>query len=158
MKIGFGYDVHKLVKGRKLILGGVEIPFSKGLQGYSDADVLLHAIIDALLGALGDGDIGCHFPAGDPQYKGISSLKLLEKIKLLLDTKDYTIGNIDTTVVCEAPRIATCVEDIKLSIARALDISVSQVNVKGKTEEGLGFTGEGKGISAYAVCLLHKRP
>ncbi len=158
MKIGFGYDVHKLVKGRKLILGGVRIPFEKGLEGHSDADVLLHAIIDALVGALGEGDIGKHFPSTDPQYKGVSSLILLEKIKDLMDSRAYIIGNIDTTVVLQNPRIAPFADEIRKTIAKTLDISADQVNVKAKTEEGLGFTGSGDGISAYAICLLHRKP
>jgi len=158
MRIGFGYDVHRLEKGKPLILGGVAIPFEKGLVGYSDADVLTHAVIDALIGAMGEGDIGGHFPSGEPKYKGISSLKLLSEIKGLVESGGYVVGNIDSTVVCELPRLAPFIGEIKLSLARTLDIASDQVNVKAKTEEGLGFTGEGKGISAYAVCLIHKKP
>jgi 2-C-methyl-D-erythritol 2,4-cyclodiphosphate synthase len=156
MKIGFGYDVHKLVKGRPLILGGVTIPYAKGLKGWSDADVLLHAIIDALIGALGEGDIGHHFPSGDKRFKGISSLKLLEFIRELLRNNNYAINNIDATVVAEEPRLAPHITAICQKIAQTLEIAVELVNVKGKTEEGLGFTGTKKGIAAYAVCLIHK--
>lgn len=156
MKVGIGYDVHKLVKGRKLKLGGVEIPHGKGLLGWSDGDVLLHALIDALIGALGEGDIGSHFPAGDVNYKGISSLKLLEYVKELLRHRGYEINNIDATVVAQEPRLAPYIERIRTTIAGALDLAPDLVNIKGKTEEGLGFTGSKKGIKAYAVCLIHK--
>lgn len=156
MRIGIGYDVHKLVKGRKLVLGGVEVPYEKGLEGWSDGDVLLHAIIDAILGALGEGDIGKHFPPGDPKYKGISSLKLLEFVKELLRNRGYFLNNIDATVVAEEPRLAPYIDAMKKAIAGGLDVSPDLVNVKGKTEEGLGFTGTKKGIKAYAVCIVHK--
>ena len=156
MKIGIGYDVHKLVKKRKLIIGGVEIPHEKGLLGWSDGDVLLHAIIDALIGALGEGDIGKHFPPGDLNYKDASSLKLLENIRELLRSRGYAINNIDATVVAETPKLAPYIDGMKAAVAAALDIIVDLVNIKGKTEEGLGFTGEKKGIKAYAVCLIHK--
>lgn len=156
MQIGFGYDVHKLVKGRKLIIGGLEIPHSKGLLGWSDGDVLLHAIIDALIGAMGEGDIGRHFPPGDPNYKGISSLKLLEFVKELIRNRGYAINNIDSTIVAEEPRFAPYIEEMKHNIANTLEIRPELVNIKGKTEEGLGFTGIKKGISAYAICLVHK--
>jgi 2-C-methyl-D-erythritol 2,4-cyclodiphosphate synthase len=156
MKIGIGYDVHKLVKKRKLIIGGVEIPHEKGLLGWSDGDVLLHAIIDALIGALGEGDIGKHFPPGDPNYQGVSSLKLLENIRELLRSRGYAINNIDATVVAETPKLAPYIDRMKTAVAAALDITADLVNIKGKTEEGLGFTGEKKGIKAYAVCLIHK--
>lgn len=156
MQIGFGYDVHKLVKGRKLIVGGLEIPHSKGLLGWSDGDVLLHAIIDALIGAMGKGDIGRHFPPGDSNYKGISSLKLLEFVKELIRSHGYAINNIDSTIVAEEPRFAPYIEEMKQNIANTLEIKPELVNIKGKTEEGLGFTGTKKGISAYAVCLVHK--
>ena len=156
MKIGIGYDVHKLVKKRKLILGGVEIPHEKGLLGWSDGDVLLHAIIDALIGALGEGDIGRHFPPGDANYKGISSLKLLENVRELLRSRGYAINNIDATVVAEAPKLAPYIGAMKAAIAAALDLTADLVNIKGKTEEGLGFTGEKRGLKAYAVCLIHK--
>jgi 2-C-methyl-D-erythritol 2,4-cyclodiphosphate synthase len=154
MKVGFGYDVHKLVKGRKLILGGVEIKFKKGLKGYSDADVLVHAIIDSLLGAAGEHDIGFHFPIDDPRYKGISSLLMLEKISDLLHSKGFVIVNIDSTVVAEAPKISPYIREMKLNISSVLGLPDTAVNIKGKTEEGLGFTGKGQGISAYAVSLI----
>lgn len=156
MQIGFGYDVHKLVKKRKLILGGVTIPHAKGLLGWSDADVLIHAVIDAILGALGAGDIGAHFPPGEKKYKNISSLKLLEYVAELLREKGEAINNIDSTVVAEEPKIAPYIKAMKNNLATALAITPEQINIKGKTEEGLGFTGTKKGISAYAVCLLHK--
>ena len=157
MQIGFGYDVHKLVKGRKLIVGGEEIPHSKGLLGWSDGDVLVHAIMDALLGAMGEGDIGRHFPPGDPAYKDISSLKLLKSVSELLQTKGYAINNIDSTLVAEEPRFTPHFEKMRGNIADTLGIRAELVNVKARTEEGLGFTGSKMGISAYAVCLLHKQ-
>jgi len=157
MKIGFGYDVHKLVKGKPLILGGVDIPSKKGLTGYSDADVLSHAIIDSLIGALGIGDIGKHFPAGDARFKGISSLKLLRSVAGMLKSEGYEVVNIDSTVVIQEPRLAPFVEGIRSNIADALGISPAIVNVKAKTEEGLGFTGSGSGVSSYAVCLITKK-
>ncbi len=157
MRIGIGYDVHKLVRGRKLIIGGIEIPYPKGLLGWSDGDVLLHAIIDALLGALGEGDIGKHFPAGDMTFHNIASLKLLEFVKGLLLKKEYCINNIDCTIVAEEPRFAPFIDRMSHAIAAALEISDEQVNIKGKTEERLGFTGAKKGIKAYAVCLIHKK-
>jgi 2-C-methyl-D-erythritol 2,4-cyclodiphosphate synthase len=157
MKIGFGYDVHKLVRGRKLMIGGVEIPHSRGLLGWSDGDVLLHAIIDALLGALAEGDIGKHFPPGDMDYHGIASLKLLEHVKKLLEGRSHSIVNIDCTIVAEEPKFSPYIEIIRATIARTLGISTEQVNVKGKTEEQLGFTGAKKGIKAYAVCLVQKK-
>lgn len=156
MRIGIGYDVHRLVKGRKLIIGGVDIPYEKGLLGWSDGDVLLHAVIDAILGALGEGDIGKHFPAGDVNYRGISSVKLLEFVKELLRNRGYFINNIDATVVTEEPRLAPHIDDIRKTIARALDVSEELVNVKAKTEEKMGFTGTKKGMKAYAVCLVNK--
>jgi 2-C-methyl-D-erythritol 2,4-cyclodiphosphate synthase len=156
MRIGFGYDVHKLVKGKKLVLGGVEIKHAKGLLGWSDADVLLHAIIDSIIGALGEGDIGKHFPAGNKKYKGISSIKLLEYIVELMREKGYAVNNIDAVIVAQEPKIAPYVEKMKNKIALALDIKTDLLNIKGKTEEGLGFTGSKKGIAAYAVCLMHK--
>ncbi len=155
MRIGFGYDVHKLVKGKKLIIGGIEIAHAKGLEGWSDGDVLLHAIIDALIGAIGDGDIGYHFPPGDKRFKGISSVKLLSFVKELLRNKGFSINNIDSTIVAEEPKFAPHVNKMKKLIAKTLGIKEDLVNIKGKTEEGLGFTGAKKGISAYAVCLLH---
>ncbi len=158
MRIGFGYDVHKLVKGRKLILGGVEIRFKKGLKGYSDADVLVHAVIDALIGAAGEHDIGHHFPVNDPKYKGISSLVMLKKISDLLGAKGYKVVNIDTTVVAEAPKLSPYTREMRANISSVLGIGESCVNIKSKTEEGLGFTGKGQGIAAYAVCLIDVNP
>ena len=149
-----GYDVHRLVEGRDLIMGGVKIPYEKGLLGHSDADVLLHAIMDALLGAAALGDIGKHFPDTDPAYKGISSVKLLEKVGELLEEKCFLIEHIDATIIAQAPKMRPHVDTMRENIARALHIRVSQVNVKATTEEGLGFTGMGEGISAQAICML----
>lgn len=156
MKIGFGYDAHKLVKKRKLVVGGVTITHSKGLLGWSDGDVLLHAIIDALIGAIGEGDIGKHFPAGEKAYKGIASLKLLGLVAELLRGRGFAVGNIDATVVAEAPRFAPYIDQMKSKIAECLEIKAELVNIKGKTEEGMGFTGKKLGIAAYAICLIHK--
>lgn len=149
-----GYDVHKLVPDRKLIMGGVEIPYEKGLLGHSDADVLLHAIMDALLGAAALGDIGKHFPDTDPAYKGISSILLLEKVGELLEENFFLIENIDATIIAQAPKMRPHIDTMRMNIANALKIMVDQVNVKATTEEGLGFTGSGEGISAQAICLL----
>ena len=154
MRIGMGYDVHKLVEGRDLIIGGVNIPYELGLLGHSDADVLLHAISDALLGAAALGDIGKHFPDTDPAYKGISSILLLEKVGQLLEEKLYFIENIDATIIAQAPKMRPHIDQMRENIANALRIDIEQVNVKATTEEGLGFTGEGKGISAQAICML----
>lgn len=154
MRIGMGYDVHRLVEGRDLIMGGVKIPYEKGLLGHSDADVLLHAISDALLGAAALGDIGKHFPDTDPAYKGISSLLLLEKVAELLEEKGYLIENIDATIIAQAPKMRPHIDAMRENIAGALHISPEQVNVKATTEEGLGFTGSGEGISSQAICLL----
>ena len=154
MRIGMGYDVHKLVPDRKLIMGGVEIPYEKGLLGHSDADVLLHAIMDALLGAAALGDIGKHFPDTDPAYKGISSIKLLEHVGSLLEENCFLIENIDATIIAQAPKMRPHIDTMRQNIANALRIMVDQVNVKATTEEGLGFTGTGEGISAQAICLL----
>jgi len=154
MRVGMGYDVHKLVEGRPLIMGGVEIPYEKGLLGHSDADVLLHAIMDALLGAAALGDIGKHFPDTDPSYKGISSVKLLEHVGALLEEKNYVIGNIDATIIAQRPKMAPHIPTMRENIAKALQISVDQINVKATTEEGLGFTGSGEGISSQAICAL----
>jgi 2-C-methyl-D-erythritol 2,4-cyclodiphosphate synthase len=156
MRIGMGYDVHRLVEDRKLILGGVEIPYEKGLLGHSDADVLLHAIMDALLGAAALGDIGKHFPDTDERYRGISSLKLLEHVGELLSDKGYAIGNIDATVIAQRPKLAGYREQMRENIAETLKIDVSQVSVKATTEEGLGFTGTGEGISSQAIALLYE--
>jgi 2-C-methyl-D-erythritol 2,4-cyclodiphosphate synthase len=154
MRIGSGYDVHRLVEDRKLIIGGVEIPHYMGLLGHSDADVLLHAIMDALLGAAALGDIGKHFPDSDERYKGISSLLLLEKVGALLEENNYVIENIDSTIIAQKPKMAPHIQTMRENIAKALLIDVSQVNVKATTEEGLGFTGTEQGIAATAVALL----
>jgi 2-C-methyl-D-erythritol 2,4-cyclodiphosphate synthase len=155
-RIGLGYDVHRLSEGRPLILGGIEIPFPKGLAGHSDADVLSHALGDALLGAVGLGDLGRHFPDSDPQYKGISSLKLLEKIYLLIHQKGYRIGNVDTTIVAQEPKLAPFKEKMQTALALVLQVSVDQISIKATTTEGLGFAGRQEGIAAYAAVLLVK--
>lgn len=154
MRVGMGYDVHKLVEDRKLILGAVEIPYEKGLLGHSDADVLLHAIMDALLGAAALGDIGRHFPDTDPEYKGASSLELLKHVKKLIEDKLYVIENIDATIIAQKPKLASYIPQMVKNIAEALEIEEDRVNVKATTEEGLGFTGDGSGISSQAICLL----
>ena len=154
MRIGMGYDVHRLVEGRDLIMGGMKIPYEIGLLGHSDADVLLHAVMDALLGAAALGDIGKHFPDTDPAYKGISSIKLLEKVGELLNENGFLIENIDATIIAQAPKMRPHIDTMRANIAAALDIEVSQVNVKATTEEGLGFTGTGEGISSQAICML----
>ena len=156
MRIGMGYDVHRLVEGRKLIIGGVEIPYEKGLLGHSDADVLLHAISDALLGAAALGDIGKLFPDNDEKYKGADSLLLLRKVGVHLFSAGYKIVNIDATVIAQAPKLAPHIRAMRVNIARALDLDISDVSVKATTEEGLGFSGEKKGIAAHAVCLIEK--
>lgn len=156
MRIGMGYDVHKLVEGRDLIMGGVNIPYEKGLLGHSDADVLLHAIMDALLGAAALGDIGKHFPDTDPAYKGISSIKLVEHVGNLLDEHGFVIENIDATIIAQRPKMRPHIDQMRENIANALGIEVDRVNVKATTEEGLGFTGSGEGISSQAICLLQK--
>ena len=155
MRIGMGYDVHKLVEGRDLIIGGVKIPYEKGLLGHSDADVLLHAISDALLGAAALGDIGKHFPDTDPKYKGADSLVLLQEVGRLLENECYIIENIDATIIAQAPKMRPHIDTMRQNIADALSIDISQVNVKATTEEGLGFTGSGEGISSQAICLLN---
>ena len=154
MRVGMGYDVHKLVEGRDLIIGGVKIPHTLGLLGHSDADVLLHAIMDAILGAAGLGDIGKHFPDTDPQYKGISSIKLLEHVANLIEEKGYLVENIDATIIAQKPKMRPHIEQMEQNIAQALHISVDQINVKATTEEGLGFTGTEEGISSQAICAL----
>lgn len=154
MRIGHGYDVHCLVEGRKLIIGGVDIPYEKGLLGHSDADVLLHAIADALLGAMAEGDIGKHFPDTDPRYKGADSLKLLEHVGQLAAAKGYVLGNVDATIVAQRPKMAPHIPVMRENIARVLACNVDQVNVKATTTEELGFAGRGEGIAAYAVALL----
>lgn len=156
MRVGMGYDVHKLTEGRKLILGGVEIPYEKGLLGHSDADVLVHAVMDALLGAAALGDIGKHFPDTDPEYEGISSIRLLEHVGRLLDEKGYVIENIDATIIAQRPKMRPYIDQMRENIAEALKIETDQVNVKATTEEGLGFTGSGEGISSQAVCALER--
>lgn len=154
MRVGMGYDVHKLVEGRDLIMGGVKIDYEKGLLGHSDADVLLHAISDALLGAAALGDIGKHFPDTDPKYKGADSLKLLERVVALLEENSFLVGNVDATIIAQRPKMAPYIPLMRENIAKALKVPVSRVNVKATTEEGLGFTGAGDGISAQAICLL----
>ena len=154
MRVGMGYDVHKLVEGRPLILGGVEIPHTLGLLGHSDADVLVHAIMDALLGAVALGDIGKHFPDTDPQYKGISSMKLLEHVRQLLEQNGYVVENIDATVIAQKPKLRPYIAQMEKNIAETLGIAEDQINIKATTEEGLGFTGTEQGISAQAVCML----
>mgnify|MGYP002571154397 FL=1 len=156
MRIGIGYDVHRFAKNKKLILGGTEIPYKKGLSGHSDADVLLHAIIDALLGAAALGDIGQHFPDNDNNYKGISSLLLLKKTANLLSGNGYKIINIDSTIIAEEPKIGEYKEKMRENIAAAVGIEKNNISIKGKTEEGLGFTGKRKGIKAEAICLIKK--
>ena len=158
MRIGHGYDVHCLVTGRKLILGGVDIPFERGLLGHSDADVLLHAICDAILGAVGEGDIGRHFPDSDPTYRGISSLKLLQHVMNLAAEKGYQIGNIDATVIAQRPKLAPFIPQMVEHIALACQTETERVNVKATTTEKLGFEGKEEGISAHAVTLLQSRP
>lgn len=154
MRIGQGYDVHKLVEGRNLILGGVTVPYEKGLLGHSDADVLVHAVMDALLGAAALGDIGQHFPDTDPKYKGISSIALLKEVGALLEKEGYIIENIDATIIAQRPKLAAYRPQMAKNIAEALHLEVNQVSVKATTEEGLGFTGSGEGISSQAITLL----
>lgn len=154
MRVGTGYDVHRLTEGRDLIVGGVKIPYERGLLGHSDADVLLHAIMDALLGAAALGDIGKHFPDNNPEYKGISSLILLKKVGELLDQEGFLVENIDATIIAQAPKMRPYIDTMRENIAKMLEMDLSCVNVKATTEEGLGFTGAGEGISAQAVCML----
>ncbi len=156
IRIGHGYDVHRLVGNRDLIIGGVKIPYEKGLLGHSDADVLVHAILDAILGALGEGDIGKHFPDTDDHYNGINSMLLAENIASLLVSKGYTLGNIDATVVAQRPKLSPYIDEMRAKIAKVFDVTPDRVNVKATTEEKLGFTGSGEGISAHAVCLIIK--
>lgn len=156
MRIGHGYDVHRLVEGRKLILGGVEIPFEKGLLGHSDADVLAHAISDALLGAAALGDIGKHFPDTDPAYAGADSLKLLKHVVKLLREKGWKVGNVDATILAQRPKLAPHIPIMVENLAACLGVEIDQVNIKATTEEKLGFTGSGEGMAAHAVCLLEK--
>lgn len=154
MRVGLGYDVHRLVEDRDLILGGVKIPYEKGLLGHSDADVLLHAIMDALLGAAALGDIGKHFPDTDPVYKGISSIKLLQHVGALLEQENYQIVNIDATIIAQRPKMAPHIPQMVKNVAKTLKLEENQVNIKATTEEGLGFTGTGEGISSKAICSL----
>ncbi|GBF35727.1 2-C-methyl-D-erythritol 2,4-cyclodiphosphate synthase [Desulfocucumis palustris] len=157
LRIGFGYDVHRLVEDRKLILGGVEIPYARGLAGHSDADVLVHGIMDALLGAAGEGDIGRHFPDTDQEYKGISSLLLLERVGGIIAKAGYAVGNIDSVVVAQAPKLAGYIAQMEENIAFALGTEKGNVNVKATTTEGLGFAGTGQGIASYAVAIIVKK-
>ena len=154
MRVGLGYDVHKLVDGRKLIIGGVDIPHEKGLLGHSDADVLVHAVMDSILGALALGDIGKHFPDTDEKYKGADSIKLLEFVYNLIDEKGYAIGNIDCTIIAQSPKMAPHISNMRENMAKALNTSTDNINVKATTEEGLSFTGREEGISSQAICLL----
>ena len=156
MRIGMGYDVHRLVEGRELVLGGVTIDYEKGLLGHSDADVLLHAIMDALLGAAALGDIGKHFPDTDPAYKGISSIRLLEHVKELIRSEGYEVENVDATIIAQQPKMRPHIDAMRENIARSLGVELSRISVKATTEEGLGFTGSGEGISSQAICLLRE--
>lgn len=156
MRIGHGYDVHKLVEGRKLIMGGVEIPYEKGLLGHSDADVLLHAISDALLGAAALGDIGKLFPDTDPQFKGADSLLLMKEVYRNIKDTGYRVVNVDATIIAQRPKMRGYIDSMRENIAKVLECDISDINVKATTEEGMGFTGEGMGISAHAVCLIDK--
>ena len=157
MRIGMGYDVHRLTENRNLILGGVKIPWEKGLLGHSDADVLIHAIMDALLGAAALGDIGQHFPDTDPAYEGISSVKLLEHVASLLEKKGYGVGNIDAVIIAQKPKMAPHIPQMRANMAKAMGINESQLNIKATTEEKLGFTGREEGIASQAICLLNER-
>lgn len=154
MRIGMGYDVHKLTEGRRLIIGGVAIPYEKGLLGHSDADVLVHAIMDAVLGAAALADIGTHFPDTDPAYEGASSIELLERVGRLIKEQGYSVGNIDAVIIAQQPKMRPYIDSMRENMAAALGIEKGQINVKATTEEGLGFTGQGAGISAQAICLL----
>ncbi|WP_346930448.1 2-C-methyl-D-erythritol 2,4-cyclodiphosphate synthase [Clostridium sp.] len=156
MRVGLGYDVHKLVPGRDLIIGGVKIPHTLGLLGHSDADVLIHAIMDSLLGATALGDIGKHFPDTDVKFKGISSVKLLNEVRVLLSKNNYKIDNIDATIIAQRPKMAPYITSMRKNISEALSISIDQINVKATTEEGLGFTGIEEGISSQSICLISK--
>jgi 2-C-methyl-D-erythritol 2,4-cyclodiphosphate synthase len=157
MRAGIGYDAHPLVGGRKLILGGVEIPFARGLSGWSDGDVLTHAIIDALLGAAALGDIGTHFPSGDPKYKDISSLVLLGEVKKKLQKTGWRVGNIDATVVAESPKLRDFIEPMRQKLSKVLGVAASQISIKASTGNGLGFAGRGEGIAAYAIVIIESK-
>ena len=155
-RIGHGYDLHRLAEDRRLILGGVDSPFEKGLLGHSDADVAVHALMDALLGALALGDIGKHFPDNDPAYKGISSILLLEKVCELIARENYTLSNADITIIAQKPKLLPYIPEMRKNVAKALGCDISKISIKATTEEGLGFTGSGEAISAHAVCILQK--
>jgi 2-C-methyl-D-erythritol 2,4-cyclodiphosphate synthase len=157
LRIGIGYDVHALSAGRKLVLGGVEVPFELGLSGWSDADVLTHAVMDALLGAVALGDIGRHFPPGDPQYKGISSLTLLAKVKARLAEKGWQVNNIDATIIAEKPKLSEHIDQMREKLCQTLDVDIARVSIKASTSDGLGFTGRGEGIATYAVAALKEK-
>lgn len=157
MRIGMGYDVHKLTEERKLILGGVDIPYKKGLLGHSDADVVVHAIMDALLGAAALGDIGKHFPDTDPKYEGISSIELLKKVGEFINEKGYQVVNVDATIICQRPKLAPYREEMVENVAEALGVEANRICIKATTEEGLGFTGQGLGIASQAIALLEER-
>ena len=156
MRVGMGYDVHKLVPGLPLIIGGIQIPYEKGLLGHSDADVLTHVIMDALLGAAALGDIGKHFPDTDAKYKGISSILLLKEVAELLEEQQFIIENIDATIIAQQPKMRPYIDEMRQTLADALNIQIDQINIKATTEEGLGFTGSGEGISAQAICAIEK--
>ena len=156
MRAGLGYDVHKLVEGRDLILGGVTVPYEKGLLGHSDADVLVHALMDAMLGAAALGDIGKIFPDNDDSYKGISSMVLLRQVMEVLTAKGYSLGNANVTVICQKPKLAGFIDEMRAGIAEALDVEIERISIKATTTEKLGFTGRGEGIAAEAVCILNK--
>jgi 2-C-methyl-D-erythritol 2,4-cyclodiphosphate synthase len=158
IRVGIGYDAHPFIKGRKLVLGGVEIPFSKGLEGWSDADVLTHAVMDALLGAAALGDIGQHFPPGEAEYEGISSLVLLDKVVEKLEERGYRVGNIDVTVAAEKPRLSEYIDDMRHALSHVLGVNMDKVSVKASTSNGLGFIGRGEGIAAYAVAMIEEKP
>lgn len=155
-RIGHGYDVHRLTEGRKLIIGGVDIPYEKGLLGHSDADVLVHAIMDSILGALALGDIGKLFPDNDSEYEGADSIKLLEQVISIAEEKGFTVGNIDSTILCQAPKLAGYINNMRENIAKACNTDIGNISVKATTEEKLGFTGSGEGIAAHAVCIMEK--
>ena len=157
MRIGHGYDVHRFAEDRKLILGGVEINYELGLLGHSDADVLTHAVMDAILGACALGDIGLHFPDTDPVYKGASSIELLRRVRRLMEEQGYMLSNLDVTVLCERPKLRSYIDSMRACLSEALETDMSRISIKATTEEGLGFTGEGLGIAVHAVCLLDER-
>lgn len=156
MRAGIGYDAHKLVEGRDLILGGVNVPFERGLLGHSDADVLIHSICDALLGAAGEGDLGRHFPDSDPEFKGISSLLLLKNVKDLLGQKGYEVSNLDVTVVCQRPKLSPYIDEMIQNVSRAVETPLAFVNIKATTTEGMGFTGNEEGIASYCIAMIRQ--